>query len=170
MNLFSLDIKEQIEMKKYFSSCPKRKLTKNYINAYNQEILPNIKQCHLMENFSYSGMNRFCDSMISHYFEYIYDNETNNIISRCSNENIKNFMIFVLNIMIHLEDLMNIMHICFISYFKIFSKICIILLNKLKIIMIGGNDTTVNQIMNCLDELKIIPRTHYLHDADNIFI
>jgi hypothetical protein len=129
MNLFSLDIKEQIEMKKYFASCPKRNLAKNYIDTYNLEIFPNIKHCHLMKNISDSGINRFCDSMISHYFEYIYDNETNNIISRCSSENIKKFYDFCIEYYDSFRGFNEyIMHIYFINYFNIFSKICTMLL------------------------------------------
>ena len=92
-NLFYLDKKEQMEMTQYLGSCPKRNLAKNYKDIYNSEIFPNIKHC-LMENISDSGINRFCDSIISHYFEYIYNNETNNIISRCGSESTKKFYDF----------------------------------------------------------------------------
>ena len=43
-------------------------------------------------------------------------------------------------------------------------------ISKLKMMMIGGHDTTVSQFMNFLDGLKIIPRTHYPHYAYNIVI
>ena len=81
-------------MYKYIESCPKRQLGKNYKNIYYHEIFPNIKKCHLMENITDSGMHRFCDAMISHYFEYFYGNETYNIISRCSKKNIQKFYNF----------------------------------------------------------------------------
>ena len=94
MNIIHLDLKEQDEINKYFTSCSKRKLAKNFNDIYYREIFPNIKKCHLMENITDSGINIFCDSMISHYFEYTYGNETYNIISRCSKENIQKFYDF----------------------------------------------------------------------------
>ena len=52
-------------------------------------IFPSIKECHLKNNISDSGMNKFCDSMISHYYEYTYGNETDNIIRRCGSVVVK---------------------------------------------------------------------------------
>jgi len=127
MNLYYLNKKEKKEIEQYFESCQKRKLTKNYLDIYNREIFPSIKHCHLMKNISDTGINRFCDSIISHYFEYTYGNETNNIINRCNNEYKKNFMTSVLNIMIHLEGLVNTNHIYCIIFFRIFLNICITL-------------------------------------------
>ena len=89
MNLVHLDPKEQREMNKYLASCPKRELGKNFGDIYYHEIFPNIKKCHLMENIKNSGIDIFCDSMISHYFEYSYGNEAYNIISRFNKENIQ---------------------------------------------------------------------------------
>ena len=94
MNLFHLDPNEQAEMNKYVASCSRRKLSKNFRDIYNQEIFPNIKKCNQMENIIDRGLGMFCESMISHYFDYSYGNETNNIISRCSQENIQKFYDF----------------------------------------------------------------------------
>ena len=158
MNLFHLDPKEQAEMYKYIASCSKRKLGKNYRNIYYREIFPNIKKCHLMENIKDSGMNRFCDSMISHYFEYSYGNETYNIITRCSKENIQKFYDFC------------------VEYYDSFRGIFQYMDNyingrsKMRMMMIGGHDVTVAPLMDFFNMLNIIPRTHYPHYACNIVI
>ena len=173
MNLYHLNKKDHKEMEQYFEICSKRKLAKNYINIYKSEIFPNIKHCHLMENISDSGINRFCDSMISHYFEYTYGNETNNIISRCSNENIKKFYDFCVEYYDSLRGFSE--HGAYVFY-NFFHHIFECMYNsirgksKIKMIMIGGHDTTVGQFMNFLDGLKIIPRTFYPHYACNIVI
>ena len=70
MKILDLDPRKQAEINKYVASCSKRKLAKNFKHIYHCEIFPNIKKCHLMENITDSGMNLFCDSMISNYFEY----------------------------------------------------------------------------------------------------
>ena len=173
MNLFFLDKKEQIEMKQYFKSCPKRKLSKNYKDIYNSEIFPNIKHCHLMENISDSGINRFCDSMISHYFEFTYGNETNNIISRCSCENIKKFFDFCIE---YYDSFRGFNEYNAYIFYKLFQHIFKNMYNtikgksQLKMMMFGGHDITVGQFMNFLDGLQIIQRTHYPHYAYNIVI
>ena len=173
INLFNLDRKEQIEMKKYLESCPKRNLAVNYIDIYNHEIFPNIKHCHLMENISDSGIYRFCDSMISHYYEYIYSNETNNVISRCSNENIKKFYDFCIE---YYDSFRGFNEYSAFMIYKLFQHIFKNMYNainyksKLKMMMIGGHDVTVGQFMTFLNRLQIIPRTYYPHYAWNIVI
>ena len=47
-----------------------------------------------MDNISDSGIKNVCDSIISHYSEYVYNNQSNDIISKCSRENIKKFYDF----------------------------------------------------------------------------
>ena len=37
--------------------------------------------------------------------------------------------------------------------------------SQIKMVMIGGHDTTVDRFMNFLDGLNIIKRTHFLHYA-----
>ena len=173
MNLYHLDKKDHKEMDQYLESCSKRKLAKNYINIYNIEIFPNIKHCRLMEKISDSGINRFCDSMISHYFEYTYDNQTNNIINRCSNENIKKFYNFCVEYYDSFRGFNKYEAYVFYNFFDhIFEYMynAIRGKSKLKMIMLGGHDITVGQFMNFLDGLKIIPRTFYPHYACNIVI
>ena len=172
-NLYFLDKKDQIEMKQYLESCQKRKLSKKYKDIYKNEIFPNIKQCHLMKNISDSGIYRFCDSIISHYFQYVYNNESNNIISKCSYENIKKFYDFCVK---YYDSFRGFSEYGAFVFYKLFQHIFKFMNNaiegksKLKMIMIGGHDITVGQFMNFLDGLQIIHRTHYPHYACNIVI
>jgi len=171
MNLFHLDPKEQAEMNKYVANCPKRKLGKNYRHIFYREIFPSIKKCHLMENISDSGMHRFCDSMISHYFEYSYGNETYNIISRCSKENIQKFYNFCVE---YYDTFRGWNELGAYMFYMLFQHIFQYIDNyingrsKIRMMMIGGHDVTVAPFMNFLSGLNIIPRTHFPHYACNV--
>ena len=146
MNLFHLDRKEKEEMNKYLKSCQKRKLGKNYANIYLKEIFPNIKNCHLMKSISDSGSLNFCDSMISHYFEYIYGNQENDIISRCNHEDIKHFYDFCIE---YYDSFRGFDRYGAYMFYKFFQHIFKYMNNaiegksKIKMIMIGGHDNTV---------------------------
>ena len=174
MNLFHLDSKEKAEMNKYVASCLKRKLSKNFVDIYYREIFPNIKKCHQMENIKDSGVGIFCDSMISHYLEYFYGNETYNIISRCSKENIQKFYNFCVEF--NNESFRGLGELGGYMFYRLFKHIFQYMENyinyrsKIKMMMIGGHDVTIGPFMNFLSELNIIPRTLYPHFAFNLVI
>ena len=173
MNILDLDPIKQAEINKYIASCSKRKLAKNFKDIYYREIFPNIKKCHLMENITDSGMGIFCESMISHYFEYTYDNETYNIISRCSKENIQKFYDFCVK---YYDSFRGWNELFAYIFYMLFQQIFQNMDNyingrsKIKMMMIGGHDVTVAPLMDFLSGLKIIPRTHYPHFACNVVI
>ena len=173
MNLFHLDPKEQTEMNKYVASCSKRKLAKNYRDIYNREIFPNVKKCHLMENITDYGIGIFCDSMISHYFDYSYGNETYNIISRCSKENIQKFYDFCVE---YYDSFRGWNELGAYMFYMLFQHIFQYMDNyingksKIKMMMIGGHDVTVGPLMDFLSGLNIIPRAHFPHFGCNIVI
>ena len=173
MNLLGLDLKEQEEINKYIASCSKRKLAKNFYEIYHREIFPNIKKCHQMENITDSGINIFCDSMISHYFEYTYGNETYNIISRCSKENIQKFYDFCVEFYDSFRGWNEFNAYIFYMLFQHIFQYMDNYINgrsKIRMMMIGGHDVTVAPLMDFLNGLNIIPRTHYPHFACNIVI
>ena len=173
MNLFHLDPKEQAEMNKYIASCPKRKLDKNYRDIFYREIFPNIKKCNMMENIIDTGMNMFCDSMFSHYFEYSYGNETYNIITRCSKENIQKFYDFCVEFYDSFRGWNELGAYMFYILFQHIFQYMDNYINgrsKIRMMMIGGHDVTVSPLMDFLSGLKIIPRTHFPHFACNVVI
>ena len=172
MNLFHLDPKEQAEMNKYVASCPKkRNLGKNYKHIFYSEIFPNIKKCQLMGNIKDSGRGIFCDTMISHYFEYSYGNETYNIISRCSKENIQKFYDFCVE---YYDSFRGWNELGAYLFYMLFQHIFQYMDNyingksKMRMMMIGGHDVTVAPLMEFLSGFKIIPKTHYPHYACNV--
>ena len=173
MTILNLDPKKQAEINKYLASCSKRKLAKNFKDIYYREIFPNIKKCHLMENITDSGMNLFCDSMISHYFEYTYGNETYNIISRCNKESIQKFYNFCVE---YFDSFRRWNELRAYIFFMLFQHIFQYMDNyikgrsKIRMMIIGGHDVTLAPLMDFLSRLKIIPRTHYPHFACNIVI
>lgn len=81
-------------------------------------------------------------------------------------------MIFVLNIMIHLEGGMNYLNIFYILFQHIFQYMDSYMngRSKLRMMMIGGHDVTIAPLMDFLSGLKIIPRTHFPHFACNVVI
>ena len=171
MNLFHLDPKEQAEMNKYVASCPKRNLGKNYGEIYHKEIIPNVKKCDQMENLGDAGLWMFCDTTLSHYFEYSYGNETYNIISRCSKENIQKFYDFCVE---HYDSFRGWNELGAYMFYMLFQHIFQYMDNfingrsKIRMMMIGGHDVTVAPFMDFLSGLNIIPRTHYPHYACNV--
>ena len=171
MNLFHLDPKEQAEMNKYVASCPKRNLDKNYGEIYHKEIIPNVKKCDQMENLGDAGLWMFCDTTLSHYFEYSYGNETYNIISRCSKENIQKFYDFCVE---YYNSFRGWNELGAYMFYMLFQHIFQYMDNyingrsKIRMMMIGGHDVTVAPFMDFLSGLNIIPRTHYPHYACNV--
>ena len=173
MNLYHLDSKKQKEIKQYLESCPKRNLAKNYINFYNNEIFPNIKKCDQMENITHTGISMFCDSMFSHYFDYSYGNETNNILARCSKENIQKFYDFCVELYDSSKGWNELGAYMFYMLFQHIFQYMDNYINgrsKIRMMMIGGHDVTLSPLMNFLDGLNIIPRTHYPHYGCNVVI
>ena len=171
MNLFHLDPKEQAEMNKYVASCKKRNLGKNFGDIYHREIFPNIKKCDQMENIGDAGLGMFCDSMISHYFEYSYGNETYNIISRCSKENIQKFYDFCVEFYDSFRGWNELGAYMFYMLFQHIFQYMDNYINgrsKIRMMMIGGHDVTVAPLMDFLSGLNIIPRTHFPHYACNV--
>ena len=171
MNLFHLDPKEQAEMNKYVASCPKRNLDKNYGEIYHKEIIPNVKKCDQMENLGDAGLWMFCDTTLSHYFEYSYCNETYNIISRCSKENIQKFYDFCVE---YYNSFRGWNELGAYMFYMLFQHIFQYMDNyingrsKIRMMMIGGHDVTVAPFMGFLSGLNIIPRTHFPHYACNV--
>ena len=173
MNILDLDPIEEAEINKYIASCSKRKLGKNYRDIFYREIFPNIKKCHRMENITNTRLGMFCDSMLSHYLEYTYGNETYNIISRCSKENIQKFYDFCVEYYDSFRGWNELFAYIFYMLFQHIFQYMDNYINdrsKIRMMMIGGHDVTVAPLMDFLNGMKIIPRTHYPHFACNVVI
>ena len=170
-NLYHLNSEEQKKMDEYLKFCKKRILEIDYKDIFDKEIFP------ILQNFY--GINKspnledFCDSVYTAYYEYIYDNDTNNKIGNCGIQNvskINNFCYNWYNTFRGWDEYSAYMfYMLFQHIFECMNK-AINRKNQLKIIMIAGHDITIDKFMNFLDGIKIIPRTYYPHYAFNIVI
>jgi len=173
-NLYHLNPEEKEEMNKYEKFCKKRNLDNSdeyYRNYFKTEISPFLKKCY-GKRFTIS-LHVFCDSVFTAYYEYEYGNDTNNKIGKCGKDNAKKMYQFC-------YDWFNTFkgwdeygaYMFYMLYQHIFDNMnnAINGNSPLKMMMIGGHDTTVDKFMDFLDGLKIIPRTQYPHFAFNIVI
>ena len=172
INLFHIDKNEKKEMVKYKEYCnKKRRLEIDYRKLFKLEIAPILKDCY-GTRFTLS-IHVFCDSTFAAYFEYKYGDDKKNKIAKCGEDKAQKFYDFCVDWYNSFKDWEEYGAYMFFMLFQhIFDN-----MNKsingngpLKMMMIGGHETTVNRFMDFLDGLYIIPRTEYPHFAFNIII
>ena len=171
LNLFHLNDKEHEIMDKYIRFCNKRKLTENYMENFKNEIYPILKNYYGI--LEYPNLEYFCDSVYTSYSEYIYDNDTNNKISKCGIKNAKKMHDFCYNWYNTFRGWDEYGAYMFYMFYQNIFEYMNMSINgekSIKMIMIGGHDITVDKFMNFLDGLKIIPRNEYPHFSFNIII
>ena len=172
MNLFHLNKKEQEEMNNYYNSCNKKRLlNQDFLQYFKSDIFSILGNCFNITKTP--NLNGFCDSVISSYFEYAYNNDINNNIGKCGSENAIKMFEFCFdwyNSFRGWEEYGAYMfYMLFRNIFNNMNK-AIKKNNLIKMMLIGGHDITVDKFMNFLDGLKIIPRTEYPHYAFNIVL
>ena len=172
LNLFHIDEKEKKEMDKYEKYCnKKRKLEIDYRKLFKSEIAPILKECY-GTRFTLS-IHAFCDSTFTAYFEYKYGDDKKNKIAKCGDDKAKKFYEFCVDWYNSFKDWDEYGAYMFFMLFQhIFDNMnkSIKGIGPLKMMMIGGHETTVDRFMDFLDGLYIIPRTEYPHFAFNIVI
>ena len=168
-NLYTLKIEHLKKLKKYFNSCKLRKLKMIYnIETFKRKIIPLFKKCY--GKLKTKNLWDFCDNTISSFFEYSY-NKKNNNIGKCGYKTAKILYNFCINYYNSFRDWNEkaayMFYYFFSDLFQIMKK-TIDGLSKLKMIMIGGHDTSVSLLMDFLNGMKIIKRNEYPHYAFNI--
>ena len=168
-NLYILNKSDRLKLLKYFNSCRKRKLEGSYYTeAFKSKYIPLFQKCY--GKLRIYNLWYFCDNTISSFFEYSY-NKKNNNIGKCGFEVAKALYDFCINYYDSKRSWNErdayIFYIFFNSLFKLM-KNEINGVSKLKMIFLGGHDSTVSPLMNFLNGLKIIKRTQYPHYAFNI--
>ena len=166
--LFELNQTQRQEYDKYFEYCDNYKIRR----------LPNINDIFpiLAECFGYEkvpNVDAFCDSVIASYFEYTYNNQTNNKIGKCGKESAEKMYQFCVETFDTYRGWDEKAAYMFYNLFKNIFKYMFDAIKKkseIKMVMIGGHEITVDKFMDFLDGLKIINRTHYPHYACNIVI
>ena len=163
-NIYNLNPEKSKEMNKYKKLSKNRILNIDYRQYFNSEIFPILNNCFGVQKAP--NLHKFCESVFNNYFEYDHNNNINNKIGKCDTEKatkIYNFCYDWFNTFREWDEYTGYM------FYKLFQHIfdnmnkAINGSNILKMIMIGGHDLTVDKFMDFLDELKIIPRTHYPH-------
>ena len=171
MYLYSFNDTEIDNILEYYESCSLRELTAdNYTLAYfHDHILPIYEKCF----GKYDKIQRqkgFCDGTISAFFQYKY-NKQKNLITKCGVKTAELFYDFCVGFLdsfrFQNEKTSYIMYVFFSHIFK-YMQDAIDKKSKLKMIMIGGHDNTLTQIMNFFNGLNIVNRTEYPHYAYNI--
>ena len=148
-----------------------KKLNVDYKLIFEKEIIPIIRNCSDVNKIT--NRHKFCDSFFAVYYEYKYGNDINNKINSCGKENIEKINEYCFNLFNSYrgwnEREAYMFYKMYQNLFEYMNK-SINCNSKLKMILVGGHDTTISNFMNFLDGLKIIPRTHFPHYAYNILI
>ena len=167
-NLYQINQTYAQESNKYFKYCNKNK--KRRLPNIN-DIFPILKKCFEFQNPPEVGP--FCDSVFASYFEYTYNNQTDNKIGKCGKESAEKMYKFCVETFDTYRGWNEKAAYMFYNLFKNIFKYMFDAIEKkseIKMVMIGGHEITVDKFMDFLDGLKIIPRTHYPHYACNIVI
>ena len=169
--LYQLNQTERAEYDKYMGYCNNLNETKKRRLPDINEVFPILKDCFGAKSPPNAG--DFCDQVFAAYFQYAYDNVTNNKIGKCGREKADQLYNFCVSLYDTYrgwdEQIAYMMYILFQNIFKYMTN-AIEGKSPIKWFMIGGHDITVDKFMNFLDGLKIIPRTQYPHYAFNIII
>ena len=115
----------------------------------------------------------FCDDVFSSYYEYVYESKTTNKIGKCGTTIMNRINNFCVNYYDSIRGWNEKNGYYFYSFFNQlfkYMKNSIEGKGKLKMIMIGGHDSSVDILMNYFDGMKIIKRTGYPHYAFNIVL
>ena len=176
--LYNINIQKDTDIFTYYeSSCPnKRKLSTilnndKLINDFNTNIYPLFKKCY--GDIYFKSIMSFCDDVFSSYYEYIYESKTTNKIGKCGNNTmnrINNFCVKYYDSIRGWNEKNGYHFYTFFNQLFKYMKNSIEGKGKLKMIMIGGHDSSVDILMNYFDGMKIIKRTEYPTYAFNIVL
>ena len=167
--LFQLNQTQRNKSDKYFEYCDNIDQKRHLSNIDN--IFPILKICFGLNKAP--NIAHFCDSAFAAYFEYTYNNQTNNKIGKCGKESADKLHQFCINTFDTYKGWDEKAAYMFYTFFKNILKYMSDAIegkSEIKMVMIGGHEITVDRFMDFLDGLKIIPRTHYPHYACNIVI
>ena len=176
--LYNINIKDNIDIFTFHkTSCNnQRKLNQEeidekYSNEFYTNILPLFEKCY--GKYKLNTLMTFCDQEISAYYEYYYESKKKNNIGKCDTKSINKINNFCVNYLDSLRGWSEINAYHFYTFFRTlfkYMKDVIDGMGKLKMILIGGHDSSVNLLLNFFDGINIINRTGYPHYAYNIIM
>ena len=171
-NLYCIQKEKRQELDKYRNYCKKRRtLGVDYNQIFSTEIFPILQSCYGTKNTP--NLHGFCDSVYTAYFEYIFGNKTDNKIGKCGREKAQKMNDFCydwFNTFRGWDEYGAYMFYMLYQHMFDYMNKAINNAGPVKMVMLGGHDITVDQFMNFLSGLKIIPRTHFPHYACNIVV
>lgn len=174
MRLYYLNMSEINIIQNYFQLCKLRKLNekkKNYKKYFDKKILPIFQKC--FKDIKNIKIELFCDNTFSAFFDYKYNKRKKNNIGKCGYKTAKIFYDYCNKYFDSKRGWNEISAYIFNIFFKTIFKYMrdsIENANQLKMIMLGGHDTTLAPLMNFFNGLNIIKRTEYPHYAYNIVL
>jgi len=166
-NLYYLNNTDRQQLDGYFNYCDKKKRRLGNMS----EVLPLLKECYGVKNAPDDWT--LCDSVFTAYYEYKYANKTDNRIGKCGSDKadkLHDFCVRTYNSYRGWNEKAAYMFYKFFENVFRYMTNAIEGKNEIKMVMIGGHDTTVDKLMNFFDGLHIINRTHYPHYACNIVL
>ena len=175
--LYNINIKNNTDIFTYHkTSCQNlRRLTQDneikYINELETDILPIFEKCYGKVNRK--KLTPFCDDVFSSYHEYMYESKKTNNIGKCNINFINKLNNFCIN---YYDSIRGWSEENAYYFFTFFSRLFKYMKDavdgngKIKMILIGGYDSSVSLLMNFFDGLNIIKRTQYPYYGFNIVI
>ena len=174
---YNLNITNNTDIVTYYNNChnlrnlrnQKPKPINKYQYTFNKFIIPLFEKYYGKTNIN--STYSFCDQVFSSYFEYIYELKKINIIGKLRYNAIRKINKFCIEYFDSMQGWSEKYAYYFYSFFNIlfkYMKDAIDGVGKLKMIMIGGHESSVGILMNYLSGLDIIKRTEYPHFAFNI--
>ena len=175
--LYNFNISNNIDIFSYYNKCNNKrilidvKLNQDFNKAFNKIILPLFEKCY--GKTKVTSLFNFCDEYFSSYYEYKYESSKSNKISKCAPNIIIQINDFCINYLNSIRVWSEKYAYYFYSFFNIllnYMKDAIDGISKLKMIMIGGHDTSLEILMNFFSGLNIIKRTEFPRFAFNILM
>ena len=172
MYLYSFNNTETEEMFNYFKSCNLREVShkEKLKEKLNNNIISLFKKCYGKLGNIHKKQS-FCDSTISAFYQYKYNNMKSNKIGKCGSELATifyNFCVDFYNSLKKWNEKRAYLMYAFFNNMFIYMQNAIDKVNKLKMIMIGGHDNTLNVLLNFFNGMNIINKTEYPYFAYNI--
>ena len=175
INLYNLDNnQQQDDIQKYKQFCNKiqlRKLYEDYESIFQSDIFPILKSIYSLKRPP--TIHSFCDSANSAYFDYTYGNNNDNKISKCGEENIKIIYNFCKN---WYNSYRGWDEYGAYIFYKFYNHILenmdesIKGTRKTKMIIIGGEEMTLDKFIGFLNGMKIVSEDDYPNFGFNIVI
>ena len=167
--LYQINETDKKELSQALSKCKRRLLSLDELEQNATQILENCFGIKMPNDRNYG----LCDQVFSSYYEYKYNNDSNNKLFKCGFNNAKILYDYCISYFDSYRGWDENAAYMFTKFFKrIFDWMEDSINNKtkLKMAMIGGHDITIDKMMDYLDGLNIIKREEYPYYGFNLLM